>query len=661
MINLPSPVLFCGACSVYIGPFAHKCPACGQKRPADEISPEPGKPLWQQSLVNQDHKPIALNGMPVFAQRKVIFCGSSTPKGLHHKQGYVIALDAQTGKPQWAFSTQYGSESGSILADERLYIATWKPIGSGAALHCLDALTGQEIWPAKPLSGGVWSQPVIMGGRVYVGCADGKVYCFDRQYGGTVANWPVTLERNGRLWLLPHENRLIVLTEKGKVCFLDALRGGEPIHSFDVGVKITSGATHHDNRLYFGVDAGSIFSLDLKDYCVRLVADGMNAIKSAPVITDGRLYVGAADHQLHAIDLRTPESGWQCQFDHSLITSPYPLEGLVFVTVNGGDIGAVEANTGKVVWHYQLSPEASLVTHPLVHAGVVYAGGSDGIVAALPWHGGEFAWFAAWAEKRKLWDAAAALAVAAGDCPKCDPLERKKLYAQSVQIWRQTNEREKAARLRETLLDEASIHIAREYEAAVTQTPLARHDKMRAAQLLFKAADWYIEAGDETSALRCWQMAKKAAFAPHIQIQKVLFPAEWEAGEKQRIALELKNTGPAPASQIRVRFGGSSLEEPGFQTLVDLLPGATVEVGALLKPSCSGELVIDVHYTAPNDQEWFSHRRFPMKVNPSTTCLEVEGNVAVLVTPKMAPHRKIKVHGDVGWIEGVSELGKELS
>ncbi|HMB91438.1 MAG TPA: PQQ-binding-like beta-propeller repeat protein [Rhodothermales bacterium] len=95
------------------------------------------------------------------------------------RDGYLYAVDAQTGQQQWQFNYEVSWVlSSPAVADGAVYAGT----SDGRFVNALDAATGEEQWRLATPSI-VWSSPSVAGDLVYFGCGDGFLYALDRQTG----------------------------------------------------------------------------------------------------------------------------------------------------------------------------------------------------------------------------------------------------------------------------------------------------------------------------------------------------------------------------------------------------------------------------------------------------------------------------------------------
>lgn len=142
--------------------------------------------------------------------------------------------------------------------------------------------------------------------------------------------------------------------------------------------------------------------------------DAHAEIRSSPVQDGQRLYVGAENGNLYAIDLKTRKLQWLFHARGGISSTPAVADGVVVFLGRDGRIQALEAASGKPLWSFRTQGESVFAAHgmfglpktgepvpdpwdlylssPLVHAGRVYVGSSDQHVYALDARTGALAW-----------------------------------------------------------------------------------------------------------------------------------------------------------------------------------------------------------------------------------------------------------------------------
>jgi outer membrane protein assembly factor BamB len=123
------------------------------------------------------------------------------------------------------------------------------------------------------------------------------------------------------------------------------------------------------------------------------------AIESSPLLVNNVLYFGSWNHNVYALDVsvRTrPRLRWTFHADNEVNSSPAYGGGLVYFGTNGGSMYAVNARTGRLVWHSgsysRFGRREQFYATPTVAYGRVYAGNTDGTVYAFGARTGHLLW-----------------------------------------------------------------------------------------------------------------------------------------------------------------------------------------------------------------------------------------------------------------------------
>jgi outer membrane protein assembly factor BamB len=122
--------------------------------------------------------------------------------------------------------------------------------------------------------------------------------------------------------------------------------------------------------------------------------------RSAPVVSDGRVFVGARDNLVYAVDLESGTIAWKARTQGQVDPSVAAAGGRVFAvsenpTSGRAALAAFRADNGKVVWTFSPSQLPSGATAPTVADGAVYVGFGDGTVRAVDAGTGAERWRAA--------------------------------------------------------------------------------------------------------------------------------------------------------------------------------------------------------------------------------------------------------------------------
>ncbi|MFT4890478.1 MAG: outer membrane protein assembly factor BamB [Halobacteriales archaeon] len=238
------------------------------------------------------------------------------------KQGYVYAIDADTGVPEWRYETRDGVLSTPAVGGETVYVGS-----SDNTLYAFEASTGNPRWTYET-SGSIMSSPVVADRRVHVGNVAGEVHAIDARTG----DWLWTFDANrgfdsaidlsvvitgspvvcdGTVYvgsIVPDE------TVYGKLYAISASDGSGKWSASPFAQAIGSSPVVVNGVLYFGAhtfgpteDASpGVFAVD-EDGTERwsYTVDGTEhrGFGSSPAVVDGTLYIGSTDGHVHAFDL----------------------------------------------------------------------------------------------------------------------------------------------------------------------------------------------------------------------------------------------------------------------------------------------------------------------------------------------------------------------
>lgn len=265
--------------------------------------------------------------------------------------------------------------------------AAWLQSGGNAA-HLMQrpaaASELRRVWRVKIGQGGGFRRaltalPVVDAARVYAMDADGVISAFDVTTGA----------RQWRSVTRPKKNR-----------------------SSNIG----GGLAVQGDRLYASTGRAELLALSAVhgDVLWRKPL-GMPA-RSAPTLADGRIYVSTLEEKLLAFTEKDGGELWSYQAETvptMVLGEPTPAasQGFVVAGFGSGDLVALRAETGEIVWSDSLGGShgrggvadiASIRGMPVIAGDRVYAAGLGGLMVALDLRSG-----------RRLWERD----VASGDTP----------------------------------------------------------------------------------------------------------------------------------------------------------------------------------------------------------------------------------------------------
>ena len=257
--------------------------------------------------------------------------------------GYVYALDANSGALKWRIHTGDVVHASPAIADGVLYIGSWD-----SYLYAVDAATGKYKWhfatgvdPIIHNQQGIQSSAAVADGMVYFGCRDSNLYALDAATGEK--KWAFN---NKGSWVIGSP-----AVKDGKVYFATS-----------------------DSGMFYELDAktgAQIFSLDFKHW----------PMFSSPAIAGNMLYLGSDTGKLIAIDLGRKQPAWE--FETDAAKQNLPTYRKADGTPNYEAAFTDFFYDDMVVGVHKMMSVGAVLSSPVVVGKVVYVGSADGNMYAL--------------------------------------------------------------------------------------------------------------------------------------------------------------------------------------------------------------------------------------------------------------------------------------
>lgn len=323
-------------------------------------------------------------------------------------EGVLWSLNVD-GPERVAWTARIGTAWAAPLAVSRDLVVG---AANDGAVYAFSTATGTQLWRTRlgspnPRARQHFSTPLLHEERVFVGAADGTLYCLDASTGALrwkqdAGDWirarpyavgktviVATLagdvlavvdegDRARRLWERRCSTHPLLGNLAGDENCVFATDNAVWLHALDV----VTGAPRWRHRLLPSrdVDGGN------------LLADAPPQIhQSPPTVREGVVFAGGSDRFLHAVDARTGRLLWRYEANGRIAAAPTIADALVLVGefLGGRRFTALDARSGEPVWTQSLggvwaSPE---------HAdGSIYVGTTDGKMSCLDAKTGRSRW-----------------------------------------------------------------------------------------------------------------------------------------------------------------------------------------------------------------------------------------------------------------------------
>lgn len=313
--------------------------------------------------------------------------------------GHVYALNARTGERVWRFAARTTVTGSPAVADGVVYITD-----HASTLYALDGGTGVLRWSvetgeALPFpwgyeSGDVYaSSPVVTNGTVFFGAGDGHVYAVDATSGRV--RWQTATGGRVRSTPAVADDRVFVGSADGVVYAFERTDGriawrheteGAMLASGEFGYDrrtIQSSPAVADGRVFIGARDGFLYALDAEtgERLWRFDHE-ISWVNSSPAVAQGLVLAGSSDAKFfHAVDAESGKERWRIDTAGLVWTSPVVVEGSVILAEGSGRVRVLELQTGEPVWSAWTG--GRLFGSPVIAGGTIFVGSMDGGVYAL--------------------------------------------------------------------------------------------------------------------------------------------------------------------------------------------------------------------------------------------------------------------------------------
>ncbi|GAB4180848.1 MAG: outer membrane protein assembly factor BamB [Wenzhouxiangellaceae bacterium] len=155
------------------------------------------------------------------------------------------------------------------------------------------------------------------------------------------------------------DGRVYAVDRKGLVTVVDS-QNGDVIERFDTDLNISSPPGVAEGLLMLGTLDGELFTLDARTGDVRWRAPVSSEVLARPLLHDGVVIARCVDGRVFGFDAATGQRLWVYDRSVPLLSlrgngSPLARGGLVFIGYDGGEVVALRANDGGVIWEQPVS------------------------------------------------------------------------------------------------------------------------------------------------------------------------------------------------------------------------------------------------------------------------------------------------------------------
>jgi outer membrane protein assembly factor BamB len=363
---------------------------------------------------------------------------------------YLVAIDAQTGKPVRKFYSQKSIFGQPVLFSRYVYYITddgalhaagldnenenWQKsydhvlvgtpsinedgtvyVGSNeGCLLAVDAGNGDLKWTFKtdllePRAKRLFTDVLVCGDTLYVGSAGKKVYCLNAADG--TLNWEFAVDDWVRSKPFFTDGSLYVTTMSGTMYAIGNRSNSPPPLRWQEKIAehgFTANLTGSDkgilgvsqNQMLYSIcpETGQIqWRHGLMDGTfindTFYSSEEIGGQQSSPVVVDGVLYIGGTDGFVNAVDVESGTEKWRFETDGIMASSPTVAFDKVFFGEaydTDGTYYALDRSTGKPIW--TSADYGEVWINATFDDKRIYFGNREGVFFAVDPNNGKMIW-----------------------------------------------------------------------------------------------------------------------------------------------------------------------------------------------------------------------------------------------------------------------------
>ena len=323
--------------------------------------------------------------------------------------GYMYAVDTETGDLRWKFQTRSRIASSAAVANGVVYFLSYD-----GKFYALDASTGRARWifrtqgerrfAATNIHGFqpeaermpdafdlYLSSPAVSQGVVYFGSSDGNVYALDAatgrlkwkfQTGDVVHASPAVA--NGAVFIGSWDTYFYSLdAATGKLRWRFKTGADPRIHNQE---GIPSSAAVVGGAVYFGCRDGHLYSLDAATGAKRWAFSTSGGwVIASPAVRHNRVYMATADGRwFRELDTDTGTNLFAQQFSWYLFASPAIVDTVAYVAGWDGRLTAIDLESRRTLWTFQTESSSKNIAAWTNPTGAMLFNG-NGVVDRTGW------------------------------------------------------------------------------------------------------------------------------------------------------------------------------------------------------------------------------------------------------------------------------------
>ena len=299
---------------------------------------------------NMAPRPEAL-GFPLMEESALAFEGTAnSPVAVRYgvayfttEEGSLYSLDVLSRRILWRFAADRPISAPPELCADEILIRD-----DGDTIYVLD--TDGRVTFKTTLSGTVTTAVRESEGRIYFGCANGRIAALDSR-ANSQALWRFDAGSAVRCGPVFSDGLVVFGTENGRLLALDS--GGKPVWSFAARGPIQVDPSASAGHVYFGTADRTVYCLDSATGKKKWAFRPAGAVLHPPVASGKRLIIAASNSVIYCLSAGSGEILWWQAVASRVVHGPSVADGVVLVSSTSPEVFGCELRAGYRVGSYQ--------------------------------------------------------------------------------------------------------------------------------------------------------------------------------------------------------------------------------------------------------------------------------------------------------------------
>ncbi len=221
-----------------------------------------------------------------------------------------------------------------------------------------DLKTGKTLW--KVNNAAVFSEPLVVGDKVYLSDLSGKLSCYNLTDGAK--NWSVKLKGQSHAAPALADSLILVGDDRG---LLHAYNfSGSEQWSFKTNAPIYASPTCSAGTIYFGSTDKNFYAIKTSDGKELWHYQTQGKIYNSAAVSGDYVVFGSTDHYVYCLDKTSGKLIWRFQAQSVISTAPVIAGEVVFIGSLDKHLYALDLKNGDKLWSFEA--KGRIRTNPII-------------------------------------------------------------------------------------------------------------------------------------------------------------------------------------------------------------------------------------------------------------------------------------------------------